>query len=110
MDKRVIDFQLNLNCLLFLLFGQEKNRYEKRIYRTRTFLKRISRPGLRTYANYQGVPKILGGMGIAILSTSRGIMTGQESVLKGNVSTIFLRTATKVNFHFTYLKIYMMDI
>uniref|UniRef100_A0A453E9G6 Small ribosomal subunit protein uS8c n=1 Tax=Aegilops tauschii subsp. strangulata TaxID=200361 RepID=A0A453E9G6_AEGTS len=39
------------------------------------------RPGLRIYTNYQGIPKVLGGMGIAILSTSRGIMTDREARL-----------------------------
>nr|YP_010286830.1 ribosomal protein S8 [Hydrocharis dubia]UKT60916.1 ribosomal protein S8 [Hydrocharis dubia] len=46
-------------------------------------LKRISRPGLRIYSNYQRIPKVLGGMGIAILSTSQGIMTDREARLKG---------------------------
>lgn len=59
----------------------QKKKTRKGIYRTRTFLKRISRPGLRIYANYQGIPKVLGGMGIAILSTSRGIMTDREARL-----------------------------
>nr|AIT93531.1 ribosomal protein S8 [Prasiolopsis sp. SAG 84.81] len=44
-----------------------------------TNLKRISRPGLRIYANYKEIPKVLGGMGIAILSTSKGIMTDREA-------------------------------
>nr|YP_009714359.1 30S ribosomal protein S8 [Paphiopedilum purpuratum]QGJ04859.1 30S ribosomal protein S8 [Paphiopedilum purpuratum]WAN78390.1 ribosomal protein S8 [Paphiopedilum purpuratum] len=44
-------------------------------------LKRISRPGLRIYSNYQQIPKILGGMGILILSTARGIMTDREARL-----------------------------
>lgn len=48
----------------------------------RTILKRISRPGLRIYSNYQKIPKILGGMGIVILSTSRGIMTDREARLE----------------------------
>nr|YP_008854546.1 ribosomal protein S8 [Ravenala madagascariensis]AHA12635.1 ribosomal protein S8 [Ravenala madagascariensis]AYP34531.1 ribosomal protein S8 [Ravenala madagascariensis] len=48
----------------------------KRIHRT---LKRISRPGLRIYSDYQQIPKILGGTGIVILSTSRGIMTDREA-------------------------------
>nr|YP_009450091.1 ribosomal protein S8 [Burmannia championii]ANK36288.1 ribosomal protein S8 [Burmannia championii] len=48
----------------------------------RTILKRISRPGLRIYSNYQQIPKILGGMGIVILSTSRGIMTDREARLE----------------------------
>nr|YP_009769628.1 ribosomal protein S8 [Huangtcia renifolia]QIT00330.1 ribosomal protein S8 [Huangtcia renifolia] len=45
-------------------------------------LKRISTPGLRIYYNYQRIPRILGGMGIVILSTSRGIMTDREARLE----------------------------
>lgn len=44
-----------------------------------TNLKRISKPGLRIYANYKEIPKVLGGMGVAILSTSKGIMTDREA-------------------------------
>lgn len=44
-----------------------------------TNLKRISKPGLRIYASYKEIPKVLGGMGIAILSTSKGIMTDKEA-------------------------------
>ena len=39
-------------------------------------LKRISKPGLRKYVSVNEIPRVLGGLGIAILSTSRGIMTG----------------------------------
>lgn len=42
-------------------------------------LKRISRPGRRTYAGSGDIPKVLGGMGTAIISTSRGVMTGHEA-------------------------------
>ena len=42
-------------------------------------LKRISRPGLRVYARKDEVPKVLGGLGIAIVSTSRGVMTDKEA-------------------------------
>ena len=42
-------------------------------------LKRISKPGLRRYVGATEVPRVLGGMGIAVLSTSSGIMTGQEA-------------------------------
>nr|YP_009757642.1 ribosomal protein S8 [Sauroglossum elatum]QIM61047.1 ribosomal protein S8 [Sauroglossum elatum] len=45
-------------------------------------LKRISRPGLRIYSNYKRIPKILGGMGIVIISTSQGIMTDREARLE----------------------------
>lgn len=44
-----------------------------------TGLKKISKPGLRVYSNHRNLPKVLGGMGIAILSTSKGIMTDREA-------------------------------
>lgn len=44
-----------------------------------TGLKRVSKPGLRRYVGAQEVPRVLGGMGIAILSTPRGLMTGREA-------------------------------
>ncbi|MEE3716614.1 30S ribosomal protein S8 [Tumidithrix elongata RA019] len=44
-----------------------------------TKLKRVSRPGLRVYSNHQDLPRVLGGIGIAIISTSRGIMTDREA-------------------------------
>lgn len=46
-------------------------------------LRRISRPGLRVYAKKDQVPKVLGGLGIAILSTSRGIMTDKKARQEG---------------------------
>lgn len=42
-------------------------------------LRRISRPGLRRYVNSEEIPRVLGGMGISILSTSRGVLTGHEA-------------------------------
>ena len=42
-------------------------------------LKRVSRPGQRTYVRHGEIPKVLGGMGTAIVSTSRGVMTGHEA-------------------------------
>ena len=44
-----------------------------------TKLQRVSRPGRRVYVGADEVPKILGGMGTAIVSTSRGVMTGHEA-------------------------------
>ncbi len=44
-----------------------------------TGLKRVSKPGLRVYVGAEEVPQVLGGLGIAILSTSKGIMTGKEA-------------------------------
>ena len=42
-------------------------------------LKRISKPGLRVYARKTEIPRVLGGLGMAVLSTSRGIMTGSQA-------------------------------
>jgi len=49
--------------------------------RTRTIagLKRVSRPGLRIYARADGIPRVLGGMGVAVVSTSHGLMTDREA-------------------------------
>jgi small subunit ribosomal protein S8 len=46
-------------------------------------LKRVSRPGRRTYVDSKHVPKVLGGMGTAILSTSKGVKTGHEARQEG---------------------------
>lgn len=46
-------------------------------------IKRISRPGLRVYARKDDVPKVLGGLGVAIVSTSRGVMTDREARKQG---------------------------
>ena len=56
-----------------LKYGAEKN--EKII----TGLKRISKPGLRIYAGSQEIPRVLGGLGIAILSTNQGVITDKEA-------------------------------
>ena len=48
-----------------------------------TGIKRISKPGLRVYANKDEIPKVLGGLGIAIISTSRGIMTDKSARKEG---------------------------
>ena len=44
-----------------------------------TGLKRVSRPGLRRYVGAGEIPRVLGGMGVAILSTPRGVMSGREA-------------------------------
>ena len=48
-----------------------------------TGVKRISKPGLRVYAQKDNVPKVLGGLGVAVLSTSKGIMTDREARKEG---------------------------
>ena len=59
-------------------YGKDKN--EKII----TGLKRISKPGLRVYANTEELPQVLNGLGIAIISTNKGVMTDKEA-RKANV-------------------------
>ena len=66
------------NIHITLKYGKDKN--EKII----TGLKRISKPGLRVYANATELPKVLGGLGIAIVSTNKGILTDKEA-RKSNV-------------------------
>jgi small subunit ribosomal protein S8 len=46
-------------------------------------MKRVSRPGQRTYVDHDHIPRIQGGMGTAIISTSSGVMTGHDARLKG---------------------------
>ncbi len=46
-------------------------------------LKKISKPGLRVYAKKDEVPRVLGGLGIAVISTSQGVMTDKEARAKG---------------------------
>lgn len=48
-----------------------------------TGIKRISKPGLRVYASKDEIPKVLGGLGIAILSTSKGILTDKKARAEG---------------------------
>ena len=60
-----------------LKYGASKN--EKII----SGLQRISKPGLRVYANKEELPKVLGGLGVAIISTNKGVITDKEA-RKGN--------------------------
>lgn len=60
------------NILITLKYGAK---YESVI----SNLKRISKPGLRVYCGYEDLPKVLGGLGIAVISTSKGVMTDKEA-------------------------------
>ena len=57
---------------VFLKYGEDRNRVI-------TGLKRISKPGLRKYAKADSLPKVLNGLGIAIISTSAGVITDKEA-------------------------------
>ena len=54
-------------------------KYTNKKERVITGLKRISKPGLRVYAKNDEIPKVLNGLGIAIISTSKGIMTDKQA-------------------------------
>lgn len=60
---------------IFLKYGQENERVI-------TGLKRISKPGLRVYAKTNEIPKVLNGLGIALVSTSHGLVTDKEARAK----------------------------
>ena len=73
----IVDFKVKKNdvqniIVLTLKYGEKKERVI-------TGLKRISKPGLRVYAKNEEVPKVLNGLGIAIVSTSKGIMTDKQA-------------------------------
>ena len=73
----IVDYKIKKNdtqdtIVLFLKYGQNKERVI-------TGLKRISKPGLRVYANAKEMPRVLNGLGIAIVSTSKGVMTDKEA-------------------------------
>ena len=54
-------------------------KYSPERARTISGLKRISKPGLRVYSRADEVPRVLGGLGVAVLSTSKGLMTDREA-------------------------------
>lgn len=58
-------------------------KYDEKGSRVIAGLKRISKPGLRVYANKEELPKVLNGLGIALISTSKGIMTDKEARAQG---------------------------
>ncbi len=75
-DYKIAKGDVQDNIILNLKYGNKKERVI-------TGLKRISKPGLRVYAKADEVPQVLNGLGIAIMSTSKGIMTGKNAKAKG---------------------------
>ena len=69
----IVDDGAFKNIHMTLKYGADKN--EKII----TGIKRISKPGLRVYAGKDEIPRVLGGLGIAILSTNQGVITDKEA-------------------------------
>ena len=68
------------NMVVDLKYGENK----KKVI---SGLKRISKPGRRVYARKDSVPRVLGGLGVSILSTSRGLMTGRQAERRGAASS-----------------------
>ena len=75
-DFRYYKFQNKFILKIFLKYGEKQARILAGI-------RRISKPGLRNYAPKDGIQKVLGGLGIAILSTSKGVLTDKEAVKTG---------------------------
>ena len=79
-------FQTSLDFTELLIYLKYKS---KKLYRGKikecciTNLRRISKPGLRIYANHKEIPRILGGTGIVIISTPQGLMTDREARFSG---------------------------
>ena len=71
-DYKIVDDNVQGTIELTLKYTDKKERVI-------TGLKRISKPGLRVYVQKDEVPKVLNGLGIAIISTSKGIMTDKEA-------------------------------
>lgn len=71
-DYKLEKNEVQDNIIVTLKYGQNKERVI-------SGLKRISKPGLRVYAKKDEIPTVLNGLGISILSTSKGIMTGKEA-------------------------------
>ena len=71
-DYKIVENERQNILVLSLKYGDNKERVI-------TGLKRISKPGLKVYANKEELPKVLNGLGIAIISTSKGLMTDKEA-------------------------------
>jgi small subunit ribosomal protein S8 len=72
----VADAQVGKTLTLQLKYGPTRER-------SIAGLRRVSKPGLRVYAKSTGLPRVLGGLGIAILSTSSGLLTDRQAATKG---------------------------
>jgi len=76
-NYEIIENGVKKTMRITLKYGRNKN--EKVI----AGLKRISKPGLRVYANCEDLPKVLNGLGLAIVSTNKGVLTDKEARLQG---------------------------
>ncbi len=75
-EYKIIDNYPQNKVRVYLKYGKDD---EKVI----TGIKRISKPGLRVYVNKDEIPRVLGGLGIAVISTSQGVLTDKEARKEG---------------------------
>ncbi len=75
-DNQVTDGTIGKTLHITLKFGRNRER-------SIAGVRRISKPGLRVYAKHTGLPKVLGGLGVAIISTSQGLLTDRQANQKG---------------------------
>jgi small subunit ribosomal protein S8 len=75
-DFEVVREESHKNIKLYI-------KYQERNQPVLTGLERVSKPGLRIYVEKKEIPRVYGGMGIAILSTSKGVMTGRQAWHQG---------------------------
>jgi small subunit ribosomal protein S8 len=73
---RVEDAEVGKNLVITLKFGNARER-------SIAGIKRVSKPGLRVYAKKDNLPRVLGGLGVAIISTSGGLMTDKQAKKSG---------------------------
>jgi small subunit ribosomal protein S8 len=72
----ITDAEVGKNLVIALKYGPSRER-------SIAGLKRVSKPGLRVYAKKDNLPRVLGGLGIAIISTSGGLLTDKQAVRRG---------------------------
>ena len=75
-DFKVEDARVGKTLTLDLKYGQNRQRSIEGV-------KRVSKPGLRVYAKSTNLPQVLGGLGVAIISTSQGLLTDRQAHEKG---------------------------
>jgi small subunit ribosomal protein S8 len=75
-EWKVADARVGQTLTIDLKYGPERER-------SIVGIKRVSKPGLRVYAKSTEIPQVLGGLGVAILSTSSGLLTDREAEQKG---------------------------
>ena len=73
---KVVDGEVGKSLQVELKYGPNRER-------SISGIKRVSKPGLRVYAKSTEIPRVLGGLGIAILSTSSGVLTDRQAAKKG---------------------------